>query len=436
MGLTQQFEFNQALVQQQKLTLTQGMRQSILMLQLDALDLTDYLKEISLENPLLDVRTHLTPPAAPGAPLADTGRQIADTHQSLFDYLLEQVQLTMRDTPLRGLVVYLIQQLDPRGYLTIDDAQIQAELGIDPVTLLDAKTLLQRLDPPGIGARDLQECLYFQAEQDTEQVPDKVLDLLQDHFDDLVAHHFERLQQALSLDKAGLQACLDYIRSLSADPGLPYNHTQFEYVVPELTVTIKAGKASLHLNRRGQPELIFAQSTYDELKATGDAEVCEYLRGKRDQYQSLQYAMQRRGETLTMIGRELVRRQFAYFQDPQSPLAPLLLRDIAQALQLSESTVSRAINGKYLQTDFGVFPLKMFFSRYAPTASDGMVHSTDQVVAAIRQLVAQEDPTRPLSDAALVRQLEELGFTVARRTVAKYRQNAGIAIARERKQRR
>lgn len=429
---TQQFDFVQNQTQVQKFTLTQGMRQSILMLQLDALDLIDYLKNVSLENPLLEVRTHLAPPAAPGAPAAE--QPLGDTHQSLFEYLLTQVQLTMRDTPLRTLVIYLVQQLDPRGYLPLSDTEIQKELGIDAITLADAKTLLQRLDPPGVGAHNLQECLYLQAEQDPDPIPDGVLALLQEHFDDLVAHRYQPIKQALGLDDAGLTACLHYVQTLSADPGLAYNHTPVEFVVPELTVTVRDGKASLKLNRRGQAELIFAQATYDELKATADAEAREYLQAKKEQFRALEYALQRRENTLTTIGREIVRRQFAYFENPQQPLAPLLLRDIAQTLQIAESTVSRAINGKYLQTDFGVFPLKMFFSRYAPAVATEAAHSTDQLIKALKQLVAAEDPKHPLSDEALAKQLAAAHFAVARRTVAKYRKKAGIAPAHARKQ--
>lgn len=429
MGQELGFQLNQS--QNQTLKLSQGMRQSILMLQLDAIDLTAYLQEVALENPLIDVRTRLSAPGIPaGTPTSDS--PLKDPHASLFDYLLEQVQLTMRKTPLRALVIYLIQQLDPRGYLQSDEAAICRELQIDSVMFLDALTLLQRLDPPGVGARSLQECLYLQAEQDPDAVPEGVLDLLEDHFDDLVAHRYDAIKQALQLSSAELEACLAYIQTLSADPGLPYNHTQTEYVVPELRVTIKDGKASLRINHRGQPELIFSQETYTQLKASTDAEVRHYIRQKRDQYQSLAYAMQRRQDTLMMIGRELVHAQFAFLQDPATPLAPLLLRDIAQRLQLSESTVSRAINGKYLQTDHGVFPLKMFFSRYSP-ATGGQQRSTAQLIAALRKLVAQEDTAHPLSDAALAKALVAQGFTVARRTVAKYRQEAGIAAAHARR---
>ena len=429
MGQELGFELRQG--QNQTLNLSQGMRQSILILQLDAIDLTAYLQEVSLSNPLIDIRTHLdTAGVGENAPVGNY--QLKDSYQSLFEYLIEQVQLTMRKTPLRALVIYLIEQLDPRGYLKMSDAEIRAEVGVDEITLLDAKTLLHQLDPPGVGANSLQECLYLQAELDADQVPEGVLDLLAQHFDDLVAHRWSPLCANLGLTPSQLDACRRYIQTLTPDPGLPYNHTQTGYLIPELRLVMKNGQATLKINRRGQPELVFATETYTQLCQSTDAEVRQYIREKRDQYQSLAYALQRRQATLMMIGRELVRRQFTFFQEPTTPLAPLLLRDVAQYLQLSESTVSRAINGKYIQVGAAIYPLKMFFSRYS-AGTDGQAHSTSQLIAALKTAEAQEDKTHPLSDAALVKVLATHGFQIARRTVAKYRQEARIPVAKERR---
>ncbi len=427
MSESQGFQLNQS--QSQSLSLSQGMRQSILILQLDAIDLTTYLEDISMTNPLINVHTTLD------RRLPDSqNAQLESEHQSLFTYLLEQVQLTMRDTHLRKIVIYLIQQLDPRGYLSLSNEDIATELNLSTTEALDAITLLQRLDPPGVGARDLQECLYLQTEQDPDQIPEGILALLQNCFEDLVKHRWHDIEVKLKLSRKQIDACVAYIQTLTANPGIAYGRPQVEYIVPELRLSMKNNKASLSLNRHSQPELIFAQATYDQLNATDDAEVRRYLREKKDQYQSLEYAMQRRQETLIMIGREIIRAQFDYFKDPSLPLAPLLLRDIAQRLQLSESTVSRTINNKYLQTASGVYPLKMFFSRYSPAAG-GESRSTAQLIATLKQIVEKEDPAKPLSDSALAKVLSDQGFVVARRTVAKYRQVAGIASARDRKRR-
>lgn len=287
------------------------------------------------------------------APAVSESYQTEDTQQSLFNYLLEQVQLTMRKTPLRALVVYLIEQLDPRGYLPVSNEQIKAELGITDVMLADALTLLQRLDPPGVGAHDLQECLLLQAQADEYPVPTGVIAILTDQFANLTAGRLAAIRSALDLTEGQLKAALNYIRTLSADPGLPYNHTATEFVVPDLRVHQVNGKLSMAVIKANQPRLVFAEETYAQLKDSTDSEVQHYLKEKLGEYQSLTYSLARREETLSLIGRELVKSQYALFMQKQKSLAPLLLRDIAQRLQLAESTVSRAINGKYLQTDFG-----------------------------------------------------------------------------------
>lgn len=429
MALTQNFSFGQNQAQAQKLVLTQGMRQSILVLQLDTIDLAAYLQDRSLGNPLFDVKTRLDAPSV--APVANDSYQIKDTQQSLFDYLLEQVQLTMRKTPLRALVVYLIEQLDPRGYLPVSNEQIKAELGITDIMLADAMTLLQRLDPPGVGAHDLQECLLLQAQADEYPVPTGVIAILTDQFANLTAGRFEAIQAKLALTASQLKAALNYIRTLSADPGLPYNHTATEFVVPDLRVHQVNGKLSMAVIKANQPRLVFAEETYAQLKDSTDREVQHYLKEKLGEYQSLTYSLARREETLSLIGRELVKSQYAFFMQEQKSLAPLLLRDIAQRLQLAESTVSRAINGKYLQTDFGVMLIKSFFSRYS--AKDA-THSVDQIQTVLASLIAKEDKTRPLSDDELVGLLHEQGLNIARRTVAKYRAGLQIPVARKRKQ--
>lgn len=428
MALTQNFSFGQQQAQAQKLALTQGMRQSILILQLDTIDLAAYLQDVSLGNPLFEVKTRLDGPSV--VPATSSSYQIRDTQQSLFDNLLEQVQLTMRKTPLRALVVYLIEQLDPRGYLPVSNEEIKAELGITDVMLADAMTLLQRLDPPGVGAHNLQECLLLQVQADESLVPAGVKAILSDQFANLAAGRLDAIQTQLQLSAPQLQAALDYIRTLSADPGLPYNHAATEFVAPDLRVHQVNGKLSMTVLKANQPQLVFAEETYDQLKNSTDSEVQHYLKEKVGEYQALTYSLARREETLSLIGREIVKAQYAFFTQQQTALSPLLLRDIAQHLQLAESTVSRAINGKYLQTDFGVMLIKSLFSRYS--ANDTM-HSVDQIQTMLASFIAKEDKTQPLNDDELVRLLHEQGVDIARRTVAKYRTALQIPVARKRK---
>jgi len=406
----------------QGLSLTQGMRQSILILQSDAIDLAEYLNEQSLENPLFDVHMNLDMPFIDSA--ENTSFQIRDDQQSLFEYLLDQVQLTMRKTPLRDLVVYLVEQLDPNGYLTVSDKEIFAEVdGITPIMLLDAKTLLHRLDPPGIGARDLQECLYLQAEADNAN--SAIMAMLSDDFELFTKHEWKQLKLKLKLSNEELRENITFIQSLSANPGQRYTAQGEQYVVPELQVKKNKDKLTLSITKYGQPQLVFAEETYDRLTQSTDDEVNKYISDKYSQYKALEYNLQRRIDTISIIGRCIVKAQYKFFMQETEALEPLLIRDVAQKLQLSESTVSRTINGKYIQTAFGIFELKRFFSRRSKVTV-GKDQSVDQVKTKIKGILTAEDKNNPLSDQKISEMLVDDGLKIARRTVAKYREQLGF----------
>jgi RNA polymerase sigma-54 factor len=415
--------------QVQGLSLTQGMRQSILILQSDAIDLADYLSEQSLENPLFDVHVNLDMPFIDNED--SKTYQIKDEQQSLFEYLLDQVQLTMRKTPLRDLVVYLIEQLDPNGYLTVSDEEIFAEeKDITPIMLLDAKTLLHQLDPPGIGARDLRECLYLQAEAD--HANKAIMSMLSDKFELFTKHEWKQLKRSLKLSNAELQEAVNFIQSLSANPGQRYTSQNEQYVVPELQIRKNNHKLTLSVTKYGQPQLIFAQETYDRLAESTDEDVKKYIHSKYNQYKTLEYNLQRRIDTISIIGKCIVKAQYKFFMQETDALAPLLIRDVAQKLQMSESTVSRTINGKYIQTDFGVFELKEFFSRRSKVTV-GEEQSVDQVKAKIRGILNNEDKKKPLSDQVISEMLVADGLQIARRTVAKYREELGFPATSRRR---
>jgi len=415
--------------QVQGLSLTQGMRQSILILQSDAIDLAEYLNEQSLENPLFDVHVNLDMPFVDSG--GNTSYQIKDDQQSLFEYLLDQVQLTMRKTPLRDLVIYLIEQLDPNGYLTLSDEEIFAEVdGITPIMLLDAKTLLQQLDPPGVGARDLQECLYLQAQADNSNKD--IMSLLSDNFDLFTRHEWKKLRHNLKITNEELQQDVNFIQSLSANPGQRYTSQNEQYVVPELQVKKNQDKLTLSVTKYGQPQLIFAEETYDRLAQSTDEDVKKYIRSKYNQYTSLEYNLKRRIETVSIIGRCIVKAQYQFFMQNTQSLEPLLIRDVAQKLQLSESTVSRTINGKYIQTDFGIFELKQFFSRRSKVTV-GKDQSVDQVKTKIKNILNDEDKKKPYSDQKISEMLVADDLKIARRTVAKYREELGFPATSRRR---
>jgi len=317
-----------------------------------------------------------------------------------------------------------VEQLDPNGYLTVSDKEIFAEVdGITPIMLLDAKTLLHRLDPPGIGARDLQECLYLQAEADNAN--SAIMAMLSDDFELFTKHEWKQLKLKLKLSNEELRENITFIQSLSANPGQRYTAQGEQYVVPELQVKKNKDKLTLSITKYGQPQLVFAEETYDRLTQSTDDEVNKYISDKYSQYKALEYNLQRRIDTISIIGRCIVKAQYKFFMQETEALEPLLIRDVAQKLQLSESTVSRTINGKYIQTDFGIFELKRFFSRRSKVTV-GKDQSVDQVKTKIKGILTAEDKNNPLSDQKISEMLVDDGLKIARRTVAKYREQLGF----------
>lgn len=417
--------------QAQRLALTQGMRQSIMVLQQNVADLTGYLQDESLGNPLFEVKSSLDQMALAASDSASY--QIRDTHvRSLEDYLLDQVSLTMRATPLRNMVVALIQLLDDDGYLRLSNDELCKQLRQPAVMVVDAVTLLQQLDPPGIGARDLQECLLLQTQQD-DFAPAAAERVLENCFEALVARDWTAIQRQAAISQAECASILDYLHQLSAKPAAAWDAVEVGYIMPDLALRVSDSQLTLSLITRAQPQLVFAQETYDSLHQSTDLAVREYVAAKKAQYLSLEESLQRRRETLLAVARVMLDAQRGFFLHPGTPLKPLLSRDVAQRLQLSESTVSRAIKDKYIQTEAGNLPLSDLLSRRSGATTEGEGVSADAIIRQLKTIVASEPAGRPYSDSRLVEELHRRGITIARRTVAKYREAAQIAKARERK---
>ncbi|MBA1434953.1 RNA polymerase factor sigma-54 [Bombilactobacillus bombi] len=425
MTLKQSYQINQK--QLHSLILTQSMKQSILMLQTNLLDLTDYVQDLSMANPLFDVNPTISKQEVEMSTALENNTV---EHQTLYDYLLEQTRLTMRPTPLRDVVLYLIDQLDEHGYLLKSDTELLQELPINKVTLLDAKELLYNLDPPGVGAQSLEECLKLQLQFKTA-TPQTTLALrmIEECFSKVVDHAWDQIAHQLNVKVAEIQAAFEIIQTLTPYP-YTADYDSNGYVIPELIVKNQQGKLSLDITKYGYPQIVFAQETYNQLQQSTDQEVQAYIKFKQQEYQALQRNLNRRLETIAMIGRCIVQAQADFFLQKTKVLKPLLLRDVAHKLDISISTVSRTINGKYLQTDFGIFELKYFFTKRSNPTSD---KSVAQVQNLIKQLIAQEAPHQPLSDQKIVAQLAEQHIQIARRTVAKYRQQLGIDSASKRK---
>jgi len=433
--------FRQQQRQTQKLAMTQRLQQSIQMLQFNVEELRDFLTQKALENPLIDVDTnwnsnHTSLSAAKNVSAhADFIERVSTTNQhSLFEYLLDQIHLTMRDTKLRKIVLHLIEYVDVNGYLKVDEQQVMTEMGATPIELLDAITLLQQLDPPGVGARSLQETLMLQTESD-DTAPNLAYIILEENFDNLVNRQWERLAKQYQVTLADISSVYDYVRTLSPTPGAAIGQETTGYIFPDLVVTNQHGQLALKTASMAQPVVKFQAHYYQQMSRHTDQELTEYLKEKKSEYDWIASSLQQREATIFRVGSVIIERQAAFFLQTTTELNPLLLRDVAQQLQVHESTISRSINGKYIQTDFGMFELKRFFTKaVSKRPTDGKMVSADNVQHRIIDLINSENKEKPLSDQKIVQILKSEKVELSRRTVAKYRENLNIPSSSKRKQ--
>lgn len=418
----------------QKLVLTQQMQQSIRILRYNIEDLHDFMQQKQLDNPFVKIKTSsIKRTVDSGKSFSLEDELVSRQTQSLPEYLLSQVHLTMRKTILRGWVVFLIDHLDQNGYLTLDIDTICQQTQVDQTTLIDALTLLQQLDPPGVGARNLQECLLLQIEND-DRSPLLALEIVQDHFEELADHRWKEIAMAIGTSTSEVQQSFEYIKTLSPAPGAAFQTDSLSYIYPDLLVDVSTDhrKIEVKLSSENQPQIIFNQKYYEKFSKSADVDVKAYLNEKRAEYISLENNLAQRGQTILRVGKVIVDRQQDFFLDKTHPLKPLLLRDVAQKLGLHESTISRAVYGKYLKCNFGVFELKTFFKR-AVTTSQHDDLSVDEAQSQIKALIDAEKLDKPLSDSQLANLLKQNGILLSRRTVAKYREELGIKSSIKRK---
>ena len=429
--------FGQQQKQIQKLAMTQQMQQSIRILKYGSEDLHNFLSNIELENPFMIVNASHS--YVTGGLDHQNEHDIAEfavekKAQSLYDYLMDQVKLTMRKTPIRDMVVYFISQLDQNGYLKADLEKLSKEKGIDKVLMLDALTLLQQLDPPGTGARNLQECLILQVQYDSS-APLNAEKILKEDFEDFTNRKWSKIAKKHCISIEDVQKILDYVQTLSPAPGAIYDQSEVGYIEPDLVIEKKLdGSLEVKLTKESNPEIRFKKEYYESLKNSSDKHVLDYLKEKRHEFEKIQEDVLMRGNTLLRLGRLIVERQHDFFTESNRPLKPFLLRDAAQKLQLHESTISLAVSGKYLLYEGKVMELKEFFSRAVSYAREnGENVSADEIQQKIRLIVEKEDKKNPLSDQKIVDKMKEEGLKVSRRTLAKYRERLGIPASSFRK---
>jgi RNA polymerase sigma-54 factor len=293
--------------------------------------------------------------------------------------------------------------------------------------------IIQTLDPPGVAARDLKECLLLQLREAglQQSVPYR---LVRDCFDELINHRWSEISKRFGISATDVQAAADEIAKLDPKPGLRYSARSDNYIIPDLVVDKIDSKYHVFLNDGNLPRLKLSKA-YQEIardKKKFDGENKEFISSKLNSANWMIQAIEQRRQTMLKVMNYIVERQREFFEKGVQYLKPLTLREVAEVISMHESTVSRVTNEKYVQTPRGVLPLKFFFSSGLATA-DGEDVSARGIKAQLQKLVEDEDPKHPLTDQAIVNILRESGVQIARRTVAKYRDQLGVLPARMRK---
>ncbi|EJW9336013.1 RNA polymerase factor sigma-54 [Escherichia coli] len=465
----------------QQLAMTPQLQQAIRLLQLSTLELQQELQQALESNPLLEqIDTHEEidtretqdsetldtadaleqkemPEELPldaswdtiytaGTPSGTSGDYIDDelpvyqgeTTQTLQDYLMWQVELTPFSDTDRAIATSIVDAVDDTGYLTVPLEDILESMGDEEIDIDEVEAVLkriQRFDPVGVAAKDLRDCLLIQLSQFDKTTPwlEEARLIISDHLDLLANHDFRTLMRVTRLKEDVLKEAVNLIQSLDPRPGQSIQTGEPEYVIPDVQVRKHNGHWTVELNSDSIPRLQINQhyaSMCNNARNDGDS---QFIRSNLQDAKWLIKSLESRNDTLLRVSRCIVEQQQAFFEQGEEYMKPMVLADIAQAVEMHESTISRVTTQKYLHSPRGIFELKYFFSSHVNTEGGGEASST-AIRALVKKLIAAENPAKPLSDSKLTSLLSEQGIMVARRTVAKYRESLSIPPSNQRKQ--
>ncbi|OLN24227.1 RNA polymerase sigma-54 factor [Domibacillus antri] len=428
--------------QTMKLTMTQELTQAITLLQYSAQELVEFLESKAVENPFIqleapDLKALYKKDRQTGVKSQTDDKNwiehIPDSSYTITDHWNTQFQLMTLTKSQRRILDFLLHNMDGNGYMKIESSEASILLGEEEREVIYILNLIKRMEPSGIGARDLQECLLLQLERSLD-APFLAEKIVRDHFTEFANKTWKPLAKKLGVELNEIQQAADFIQTLNPKPGACFHHDASPYVRPDVTVTLSGDTIEVHLLDEDLPKVIFQRDYYEELAAHSDTDVKRFIREKEKDYQWLLKSLEQRQQTIQRVGLKIVQKQRDFFFSGPGCLQPLTMKEVADELSIHESTVSRTVRGKYMQTPFGTYELKFFFpSGLAAAQSDGEGTSSNQVKVRIETLVAAEDKKKPLSDQEICTILKEEGLTVSRRTVAKYREQLNIPSSSKRK---
>ena len=370
--------------------------------------------------------------------------------QSFTQSLMEQLGFRSLTRHQHAVAAFLIGSLDEDGYLRrdieslVDDMAFRANIETDEEEVLEMLKIIQEFEPAGVGARDLRECLLIQVRglKQTDDVRNAAT-ILTDYFQEFSNRHFQKIMARMNISEAEMKAAMARIIKLNPSPGGQIDDSyndQAQQIVPDFVLTYEDGELHLSMPRFSIPEIRVNRKYADLLMEAANSserqkkEAATFVKQKMDSAKWFVEALKQRHNTLQSTMQAIIDYQHDYFIDgDEANLRPMVLKDIAEKTGFDISTISRVVNSKYIETHFGIFPLKYFFSEGLEN-QEGEEVSTRELKKVLQECVEKEDKQRPLTDDQLVTEMEKRGYKVARRTIAKYRDQLGIAKARLRKE--
>jgi RNA polymerase sigma-54 factor len=429
-----------------KLAMTQELTQAIALLQYSSQELTEFLDSKALENPLLQIDHQNIKPINP---LVDRNRnrtrsnvkntenrwieQIASKSTSIEEQLMSQLNINAFSLKQLEVIRYLIHTMDGNGYITETLDQIAEKLKLSVELVEDCLIAIQTLEPAGIGARNLQECLLIQIEREN-CANDLAQTIVTNYFVPFAEKKWKNIAKELHVTLQEIQEVFDWIQKLNPRPGACLEQVETKYIIPDAIVERTGEQFSIRMCDDLLPRISFNDAYYKQLTSSKqDAQLGKFLQEKQQDFQWIMKSIEQRKETLLKVVTKIVEKQTMFFEKGPNYLLPMTMKDISSEIDIHESTVSRAVREKYVQTPNGTFPLKYFFTSTIQTITNENT-SSSQVKNAIHALIEKENKQKPLSDQEIAEHLKNQdGMVVSRRTVAKYREQLGILSSSKRK---
>ena len=440
--------------QTQKLSMTPELIQAIQILQLNQQDLQEYVENELLENPVLeltktgssnevnlqevvlqsatDERRYNQWGSVSNEDEEITFEQYVSEESSLYDFLMGQLHLSGLNDKKMEIGRYIIEAIDDNGYLTMSVDDIAKACHIEPEKVEATLTFIQNFDPPGVASRNLRECMLIQLAAKgllTEEIEYIIIHLLED----LAEHRYAQIGKKLGLTVKQVQQIADLLKTLEPKPGRAFaSKESTRYVIPDILVEKTDDEYVAVCNDSAIPHLMVSSYYHHLNEEYKDDELQKYLNERMNAALWLMKSIEQRKQTICNVATAIVAYQQEFFAHGEHSLKPMTLRQIAEEVQVHESTVSRAINGKYLQCPRGTFELRYFFTS-GVEGEDGEGVSSNSVKAIIREMIASEDPKKPYSDQEMAELLVDKGIAISRRTVAKYRESMHILSSSKRR---